>query len=114
MTPLLPLHTGHGGPGGPAGPDGLTQGALSIAPIMGTLLLLLLLAGLAAAYLWRQGKITLPTLPRRRSPEDDAKGILAERFARGDLSSEEFMERASILNWTPGSDSLPSRPRGRR
>jgi putative membrane protein len=40
-----------------------------------------------------------------RSPESEAKKILAERFARGDITSDEFMERASILNWTPGSDS---------
>ena len=33
--------------------------------------------------------------------------ILAERFAKGDISTEEFMERASVLNWTPGSDAWP-------
>ncbi len=38
------------------------------------------------------------------SPEGEAKKILAERFARGDISTDEFMERASVLNWTPGSD----------
>ena len=40
------------------------------------------------------------------SPEGEAKKILAERFARGDISTEEFMERASVLNWTPGTDPL--------
>jgi hypothetical protein len=40
-----------------------------------------------------------------RSPESEAKKILAERFARGDITTDEFMERASVLNWTPGSES---------
>ena len=40
-----------------------------------------------------------------RSPEADAKRILAERFAKGEISTDEFMERASVLNWTPGSDT---------
>jgi uncharacterized membrane protein len=79
-------------------------------PFLGSLLLLLLLV-LAALYLWRQGKLPLPGLASHRSPEDDAKRILAERFARGDISSDEFLERSSILNWTPGSEPLPSRAR---
>jgi len=49
-----------------------------------------------------------------RSPEDEAKQILAERFARGDITSDEFLERSSILNWTPGTDPLPSKPRKNR
>ena len=74
-------------------------------------MLLLLLAALTGLYLWRQGKLRLPRLGGPRSPEDDARRILADRFARGDISSEEFMDRASILNWTPGSDTRPTRPR---
>jgi putative membrane protein len=35
-------------------------------------------------------------------PETEARKILAERLARGDISTEDFFERASILNWTPG------------
>jgi hypothetical protein len=30
------------------------------------------------------------------------------------MTSDEFLERSSILNWTPGSDSLPSKPRKNR
>jgi putative membrane protein len=82
-------------------------------PFLGSLLLLLLLV-LAALYLWRQGKLPLPGLASHRSPEDDAKSILAERFARGDISSDEFLERSSILNWTPGSEPLPSKARKNR
>jgi len=78
----------------------------------GFLLLLLVLLALTGLYLWRRG--TLPKLFNRPSPEDDAKRILAERFARGDMNSDEFMERSSMLNWTPGSDSLPSRPGSKR
>ena len=64
------------------------------------MLLLLQLLALAGFYLWRQGKLTLPTLSGVRSPEDDAKRILAERFARGDINSDEFLERASMLKGT--------------
>ena len=73
----------------------------------------ILLLGLAALYLWRQGRLSLPALGGAAAPEDEAKRILADRFARGDLSTEEFMERASILNWTPGVEPLPV-PRGKR
>ena len=82
-------------------------------PFLGSLLLLLLLA-LAALYLWRHGKLPLPNLANHRSPEDEAKRILADRFARGDISSDEFLERSSILNWTPGTEPLPAKPRKNR
>ena len=104
MTPL-DIHGRHGFDGG-----------FSLLSFVGSFfLLLVLLAGLAAFYLWRQGKLTLPTFGPRRSPEDEAKRILADRFARGDISTDEFMERSSILNWTPGSDTpAPRRPRKKR
>ena len=56
----------------------------------------------------------LPHMPssvfgRRPSPEDSARRLLAERMARGEISGEEFLERASLLNWTPGSDLYPNR-----
>ena len=81
---------------------------------MGLLLLLLLLG--TALFLLRRGKLGAPPwLATRPSPEADARRILAERFARGDISSDEFMERASILNWTPGSDTWETRkPRKKR
>ncbi|SDR71159.1 hypothetical protein SAMN04488543_0160 [Friedmanniella luteola] len=108
MTPpLLPLEVhGHHG----------FDGGFSVLPFLGSFfLLLVLLAGLAAFYLWRQGKLTLPTFATRRSPEDAAKQILADRFARGDISTDEFMERSSTLNWTPGSDTTaPRQPRKKR
>jgi len=107
MTPLEPFH---GGPG----PHGWAEHSFSVLPFLGTFLLVLLLVGLAAFYLWRQGKLVLPQLGSSRSPEDEAKRILAERFARGDISTDEFMERSSILNWTPGTEPLPSRPRKKR
>lgn len=44
-----------------------------------------------------------PGFPGRfGAPEAEAKKILAERFARGDIATDEFMERAAVLNWTPG------------
>ncbi len=82
-------------------------GGFSLWPFLGGFtVVLILLAGLAAWYLWSQGRLTLPSLAARRSPEDQAKEILADRFARGDISTDEFMERASILNWTPGNDTI--------
>ena len=103
MTPMVPLHPG---------PHGWEESSFSVLPFFGGLLLPILLLGLTALLLWRHG--TLPKLLSRRSPEDEAKRILAERFARGDISSDEFMERSSMLNWTPGNDTLPSRPRNKR
>jgi putative membrane protein len=87
--------------------------SLSVLPFLGSFLLLLVLV-LAALYLWHQGKLPLPKLASHRSPEDEAKRILADRFARGDINSDEFLERSSILNWTPGTDPLPSSPRKKR
>ena len=102
MTPLVPLHGGRG-------PHGMAESSLSIAPILGSFLLLVLLLALAGFFFWRQGKLTLPTLGGARSPEDDAKRILAERFARGDINSDEFLERASMLNWAPGTNPLTTK-----
>lgn len=76
------------------------------------LLFLLLIAG-TLFYLVRSGRIsTPPWLSARTSPEFEARKVLAERFARGDISSDEFMERASVLNWTPGIE--PVRTKGKR
>ena len=84
-------------------------------PFLGNLLFLLVILGLVLTglYLWRQGKLPLPKLGKR-TPEEEAKSILAERFARGDITSDEFLERSSILNWTPGVEPLPSSPRNKR
>jgi putative membrane protein len=69
------------------------------------LLFLLLIAG-TIFLLVRQGKLGPPPwVAAQRSPEAEAKRILSERFARGEMSTDEFMERASVLNWTPGTDS---------
>jgi putative membrane protein len=105
----------HGPFDGRHGPGGLEESSLSMLPYLSSfILLLLLLLAVAALYLWHQGKLPLPKLGSQRSPEDEAKRILAERFAQGDMTSDEFLERSSILNWTPGSDPLPSKPRKNR
>ena len=67
-------------------------------------LLFLLLVGGTLFFLARTGRIGPPPWVTRNSPEFEARKVLAERFARGDISSDEFMERASVLNWTPGVD----------
>ena len=68
-------------------------------------LFMLLVLGTLLFLLLKHGQLGSATLASNRSPEAEAKKILAERFARGDITSDEFMERASVLNWTPGSDS---------
>lgn len=105
---MFPMH-----PGGD-GFDGIEAGSMML-PFLGTLLLLLLLAGLAGLLLWRSGRLALPALGgRATAPEEEARRILAERFARGDLTTDEFLERSSILNWTPGSDTMPPQRRRKR
>ena len=102
MNPHVPFH------GGPAA-HGWAESSLSVAPILGSLLLLLLLLlAFAGFYLWRQGKFT-PLLGGVRSPEEEAKRILADRFARGDINSDEFLERASMLNWAPGTNPVATK-----
>jgi putative membrane protein len=77
------------------------------------LLVLLLIVG-TLVYLRRTGQLGAPPWARRvKTPEHEAREILATRFATGDISSDEFLERASVLNWTPGVEPLPV-PRSRR
>jgi putative membrane protein len=93
---------------------GVELSSLAALPFLGFTLLLLLLAGLAALYLWRSGRLAVPAPSRSGEAEQEAKRILAERFARGDISTDDFLERASLLNWTPGADTGPYRnPRNR-
>jgi uncharacterized membrane protein len=68
-------------------------------------LFMLLVLGTIVFFLVRHGQFAPQSLTGSRSPESEAKKILAERFARGDITTDEFMERASVLNWTPGSES---------
>jgi putative membrane protein len=81
--------------------------------LMGLLLLLLVLG---TAYLLARRGTFGPALSRTapQSPESEAKRILAERFARGEIDTADFMERASVLNWTPGSDIWENRKPRRR
>lgn len=106
MIPILPMHRGG------RGLDDVPESSLAMLPFVGSFLLILLLAALAGFLLWRSGRLALPALGGRSSaPEQEARRILAERFARGDISSDDFLERASILNWTPGADTMPDQRR---
>jgi putative membrane protein len=98
------------------GPHGWEDHSLSVLPVIGNFLVLFLILALVLTglYLWRTGRLPLGNLSRARSPEEDAKRILAERFARGDIATDEFMERSSMLNWTPGAEPLPTKPRKNR
>lgn len=111
MFPLLPFHPG--GRGG--GWTEVQESSLAMVPLFGGLMLLLLLLalGTAALLLWRSGRLALPALGGRPMPEEGARQILAERFARGDITTDEFLERASILNWTPGVEPAADRTRRR-
>jgi putative membrane protein len=114
---LIPLEGGfghhhhHHGPHWGAGEPSttVTSGAMPpFAPFLGGamfFLFLLLVLGTLLFFLARNGQLGSSAWATKTSPEAEAKRILAERFARGDITSDEFMERASILNWTPGSDS---------
>jgi putative membrane protein len=94
----------------PHGPHGWEDHSFSVLPLIGNFVFLLLILALVATglYLWRTGRLPLGNLGRAR-PEEEAKRILADRFARGDIASDEFMERSSILNWTPGVEPVPSK-----
>lgn len=75
------------------------------APVIGVVMCLILFLLIAAAFfMLRKGKGRPPWVAGPEAPETAAKRLLSERFARGDISTDEFMERASVLNWTPGSD----------
>lgn len=76
------------------------------------LLIALALGALFFTLARRRGH-TPPWGPHRAPrPEDQARQTLADRFARGDITVEEFMERASALNWTPGQSEEPRRGKG--
>jgi putative membrane protein len=99
---------GHPGPHLGGGPP-------SFAPFIGAIMFLFFLLVVASTlFLLRRGIIGPPPwVASHRSPENEAKKVLAERFARGDISSDDFLERASVLNWTPGSDTWETRKRRR-
>ena len=101
---LIPLEGGFGH----HGPPFVHQGAATPAffPLIGA----------SMFFLVRSGRISPPPwIAQHRSPEGEAKRILAERFARGEISTDEFMERASVLNWTPGSEAWnQGKPRKKR
>ena len=77
------------------------------------LLFLILVAG-TVAFLLKRGHLGPPPWVRHGHPEREARSILAERFARGEINSDEFMERASVLNWTPGVEPAEQRPHKKR
>src|SRR3954452_14572838 len=110
------------GPGGVRFPDDAAHHAQWAAhggpffPFLGGLMFLLFLLLVLGTlfYLRRTGQLGAPPWARRvQTPEHEAREILATRFATGDISRDEFLERASVLNWTPGVEPLPV-PRGKK
>ena len=117
---LIPLDGGgRFGPPWAGGDPSTTWGGLPpFAPLLGALMFFLTLLLVAALffYLVRTGRVGPPPWAGHtdRAPEAEAKKVLAERFARGDITTDEFMEKASVLNWTPGVDLDEHGPRKRR
>ena len=116
---ILPLDIGRFGPHGIEHPVPAQWGGPvpPFAPFLGVGMFLLFLLLLAATFFFlaRTGRIGPPPWVQSRSPEGEAKRVLAERFARGDITTDEFMEKASVLNWTPGSDPYDNwKPRKKR
>lgn len=70
--------------------------------IIGTVLFFLARAGKIGPPPWVGGNRVSPF-----SPEHEARKRLATRFADGEIASEEFLERAAALNWTPGIEPRP-------
>ena len=87
-------------------------------PLLGFGVFIVIVAVLVTAFVLLRRNGLVPALPgwpgRPTAPEQTAKQLLAERFARGDISSDDFLERASVLNWTPGSEDYPRGQIGRR
>lgn len=101
--------------------DGLNEEGHALGfvePLLSFGVIVLVLALLAATFIYLQRRGIFPPLTGRKratpAPELAARQVLAERLARGDLTPEDFLERASILNWTPGSEDHPNRRVGRR
>ena len=60
--------------------------------------LFFLLLVTAAFFLARSGKFGPPPwVSARHSPETEAKRVLAERFARGDIDEVEYRARLEVL-----------------
>ena len=97
---LLPLET-------------FEHGGGFLEPLLGFGALVVVALALVVGVLLMRRYGLLPTamgrFGRQESAEQSARQVLAERMARGDLSTEEFLERASVLNWTPGSDPASTR-----
>jgi putative membrane protein len=106
---LIPLDGGRFGPPWADAPVHL-GGPPPFVPFLGAgmFFLFLLLTAALLFFLARTGRIGPPPWAGRGSPEAEAKKVLAERFARGDITTDEFMEKASVLNWTPGTDPYES------
>ncbi len=93
----------------------VVESQFSVMPLMAGTFGMLAVLALFGCLLWRSNRLPLiRRAPRAMLAEDSAKQILAERFARGDISSDEFMERSSLLNWTPGVEPRSVKPRKRR
>jgi putative membrane protein len=59
-------------------------------------LMLLLAVVVIGAVVWAVARTAPQTAPQPQ-PYDRARGILADRFARGEITSEEYQERAQHL-----------------
>ena len=65
--------------------------------VLGTLMMLVFWGGLAALVVFGIRGWNRPHDGSPQSGRSDAKAILEERFARGEISQEEFEERKRVL-----------------
>jgi hypothetical protein len=78
------------------------------------LLLILFLGGLVAVVTWLVVRV-FPKVrgdERPEAPRDSAEEILRERFARGEISSEEYVKSYQVLHETPPQRSDADREDG--
>lgn len=69
--------------------------------MMGGGILILLVVMALVVFLVRRDFGARPSQGEEKRPVPDAREILAERFARGDISEEEFEQRKRVLDRQP-------------
>ena len=99
----------------PHGPHGWEDHSFSVLPLIGNFVFLLLILALVAhrALSVAHGKIAAGRISAERGRRRRRSAFSPSASPAGTSASDEFMERSSILNWTPGVEPVPSK-RGKK